>query len=214
MQLAIAGCGTIAEIPVEPGTGSSGGSGTGHATAGEVDEHGSTDPDQDTMSGGEDADGSDSDGSTGGEPPVADPYCSSGPGELRRDEQWLELAVDVPPGVEGNSITVATRIGHPSVAELELEVRNPSGASATLAVQPPCDGAGLEVVFDDTAEVAIGEQCNDAPPVLAGPMRPMQALTPLLSEGAAGTWVVRLRSTNPENPAEIESGCVAIGLGG
>ncbi|MFK7773737.1 MAG: proprotein convertase P-domain-containing protein, partial [Saprospiraceae bacterium] len=105
------------------------------------------------------------------------------------------VSVDAGTTVQDLDVTVSS--SHTWVGDLVITVTSPSGTSVELMnnIGGPgfgCAGTGLEVVFDDAADLTYDDldgTCNNLP-AAEGTFQPIEALSAFNGENAQGTWTV------------------------
>ena len=113
-------------------------------------------------------------------------------------------------------VRLSLRLEHPWVGDLRATLRSPDGSSEVVLLDRPglvpagfpgpfgCGGDDLDVVFDDSATASAQDTCSlVASPVLAGPMRPLQALQLLSGIDPEGSWLLTVTDLQPGDSGQV-----------
>jgi hypothetical protein len=209
--MSVSGCGEIQEVPAEPdlatdgtstgGSPSTGGSSTGSSTPDDDRDVSTSEP--------TDGPGDDTDDSSGAAPPIQ--FCGNlSDGQIPDDGTFIEFVIDLPAGVPATSVTTSLRIEHPRADEIHMQLVAPdSEVAATLMDAARCEGANIELLFDDEAGTGIDEQCDVGQvPALHATVQPLEPLAPLLDGPTEGVWTLRVQDTAPMNQGVVAAWCL------
>lgn len=213
---AVIGCGEIVEVPVamsETGHAESDASGTAGPTETSAGDQTTQAPDVDDASTSGPAD----DGASTSEPTLESvTFCLLDDPEaegfaIPEDGSWgtAVLAVTPPEGVVG--LEVGVRVSHSRVSDLRVVLRAPDDTVVTLLEDPECNGANIDALFQDGAAQAGNEQCDQDVAAIAGTVRPLEALEPVLGSAASsGSWTLEITDTRPEATGALEQVCLVL----
>ena len=134
----------------------------------------------------------------------------------------IPIEVSAGAGEIVSAVTIDLDITHPWVGDLVITLESPSGTVVTLLDRPGipnagfpgpfgCGGRDIDATFSDEASVRADDICAYAPqPVIAGPVRPNQALNAFNTAPAMGTWLVHLSDQSAYDAGQLESACLHI----
>ena len=104
-------------------------------------------------------------------------------------------SMNVAAGGTIDRVWVGLEIEHTWVGDLEVEVISPDGTTVTLldrAGGTGCNDDDMRVVFSDASPLDLNNHCADTTPWYEGFGHPLEALSALSGESAAGTWSLRV----------------------
>jgi len=143
------------------------------------------------------------------------------------DPGALERIVAVPASA-ARQVIVAVRVRlegtHPWVGDLRATLTHPSGATVTLLDRPGipsigfpgpwgCGGDDFRCTLADDAAAAIESTCSFGPaPVLAGPLRPNEALAAFAGLAPEGAWRLVVEDAVAGDAGTLALACLEFDL--
>jgi hypothetical protein len=139
----------------------------------------------------------------------------------------VEITLDLGPP---NALVVQTvqlelSIEHPWIGDLHAALTAPDGTVVTILnrpglANPPgfdfpgphgCGGDNINAIFTDAAPTDAQSTCSlTALPVLAGPLRPAQALVAFAGLPASGVWTLTITDLGPTDAGAFLAACLRI----
>ncbi len=114
------------------------------------------------------------------------------------------LTLDVPPGVQLQSVELTVQIAHPDISDLVIGIRNLISNQQTIVHQFGCPGASnLWGTYSDFAPTELDCENTNSAQV----MRPPNAM-PI--GDAAGPWVLEIADMDEQDPSLLQVWCVNV----
>lgn len=136
------------------------------------------------------------------------------------DENGLESVFIVREHGHIEGFKLLVRIDHEWAGDLRARLTPPGSTDAITLFDRPdfpdrnwgCDGAGIDAVFDDEAEVSVQQACSDSTPAISGWLRPLEPLTGVDGLAVGGTWRLNIADLSEDEVGQLTEWCLLPGL--
>jgi subtilisin-like proprotein convertase family protein len=137
----------------------------------------------------------------------------------------VHLDLGPPNGLAVGSIQLELTVDHPWVGDLHATLTAPDGTSVILIDRPGlvhlpafdfpgphgCGGDNIDAIFTDATSADAQSTCSVAAvPVLAGPLRPAQALAAFEGLPASGVWTLTIADLGPTDAGALTAACLRL----